>query len=226
MVKPTATILLVDDHPPICNGLRAMLEPPYAVVGMVHDGNDVLGMVDRLHPDVVLLDLSLPGQGGLAVTRDLKSRAEAPKVVVITMHSDRVYVEEALRAGAEGYLLKTSRATELRKAVSEVLAGRQHVSPELRGARRNGVAETERPVEGPWEGELAPLSQLTSRQRQVLLLVGQGCSNQEIAERLHLSVKAIEYHRAGIRQVLSINTQAALYRFATLYAATQELSKH
>lgn len=216
------TILLVDDHPPICDGLRAMLEPQYAVIGMVHDGSDVLGMVDRLHPDVVLLDLSLPGRGGIAITRELKSRGKSPRVVVVTMHTDRVYVEEALRAGADGYLLKTSRTSELRKAVGEALSGRQYVTPDLRTTRRSGAAEAQPPTEGPWEGELAKLSELTTRQRQVLLLVGRGRSNQEMAEQLHLSVKAIEYHRAGIRQVLSIQTQAALFRFATLYAASQE----
>lgn len=216
------TILLVDDHPPICDGLRAMLEPQYAVIGMVHDGSDVLGMVDRLHPDVVLLDLSLPGRGGIAITRELKSRGKSPRVVVVTMHTDRVYVEEALRAGADGYLLKTSRTSELRKAVGEALSGRQYVTPDLRTTRRSGAAEAHPPTEGPWEGELAKLSELTTRQRQVLLLVGRGRSNQEMAEQLHLSVKAIEYHRAGIRQVLSIQTQAALFRFATLYAESQE----
>ena len=217
------TILLVDDHPPICDGLRAMLEPQFTVIGMAHDGNDALGMVDRLRPDVVLLDLSLPGLGGIAVTRELKSRGKAPRVVVVTMHADRVYVEEALRAGADGYLLKTSRTSELRKAVGEALSGRQYVTPELRGGRRGGASEPEPPAEeGPWDGELAPLAELTTRQRQVLLLVGRGRSNQEMAELLHLSIKAIEYHRAGIRQVLSIQTRAALFRFATLYAASQQ----
>lgn len=218
-MKPAASILLADDHPFICDGLRTILEPQYVVVGMAHHGNDVVGMVERLKPDLVLLDLSLPGRGGLQLTRDLKARERPPRVVVVTMHSDRVYVDEAFHCGADGYLLKTARASELRKAISEALGGRRYTSPDLHAGQTSRSVESGQVSAGKWEGELAPLANLTPRQREVLLLVGQGYANHEIAERLHLSIKAIEYHRAGIRGALAINTQAGLYRFATLYAA-------
>jgi len=223
-LKPLASVLIADDHPFICDGLRTILEPQYAVVGMAHHGNDVAAMVERLRPDLLLLDLSLPGRDGLRLIRDLKAGERPPRVVVVTMHSDQVYVEEATRSGADGYLLKTARAAELRKAVAEVLAGRNYFSPELRSGRRSGVVAATGGSNVTLEGELEPLGRLTARQQEVLLLVGQGCSNQEIADRLHLSVKAIEYHRAGIRQVLAIRSQAGLYRFATLLAAAQAAS--
>jgi two-component system response regulator NreC len=196
-----------------------MLEPQYTVLAMVHDGHDVLGTVKCHHPDVLLIDLSLPGHNGLVLTRLLKELGDRPKIVVVTMHADRVYVDESLRAGADGFLLKTARAAEVRRALSEVLAGRQYVTPELRPPRSSppaGVAEPHPPL----EGQLSGIGQLTRRQRQVLLLVGQGFSNQEIAVRLGVSVKAIEYHRAGIRQTLAITSPVGFYKMAIRYAET------
>lgn len=220
-MTPRPTVVLADDHPLVCNGLKTMLEPQYNVVAMVHDGHDVIGTVTHYHPDLVLMDLSLPGYNGLILTRLLKELDEPPKVMVVTMHAERVYVDEALRAGAEGFVLKTARAAELRQAVSEVLAGRQYITPELRQAR-SGLLPGETDPSLPLEGELTQVGELTDRQRQVLLLVGQGCSNQDIADQLGVSVKAIEYHRAGIRQALAISSQAALYRMAIRYAEKVE----
>ena len=132
------------------------------------------------------------------------------------MHADRVYVDEAFRAGADGYLLKTARAAELRHALGEILSGETYVTPELRSARV-GPGDVLTPSV-QLEGELGMIEQLTDRQRQVLLLVGQGFSTQEIATRLGISPKAIEYHRAGIRHALAISSQASFYRIATVYA--------
>lgn len=217
-MRARPTLLLVDDHPLVCSGLMAMLEPRYEVVGMVHDGDEVLGMVASLHPDAVLMDLSLPGTGGLALARALKAGRRPPRVLIVTMHAELVYVDEALRSGADGYLLKNARAVELRKAVAEVLAGRTYIAPDLRPAPPSevpSVAVTEPPA---WVGELEIVSRCSRRQQEVLLLVGRGLGSQEVAERLHLSVKAIEYHRARIRQVLGITSEAAFYRCAALYA--------
>jgi DNA-binding NarL/FixJ family response regulator len=211
------TVVIADDHPLVCNGLKSIVEPSFSVVAMVHDGHDVVGTVVRYRPDVVLMDLSLPGYNGLILTRLLKELGELPRIVVITMHADRVYVDEALRAGADGFLLKTARAAEIRRALNEVLAGRRYVSPELRMARPT-QAEDEPKADLPLGGDLVAVEQLTPRQRQVLQLVGQGLSNQDIAVRLGISVKAIEYHRAGIRQALAITSQAGLYRMAIRYA--------
>jgi DNA-binding NarL/FixJ family response regulator len=220
-----ATVVLADDHPLVCSGLKAMLEPGFDVVAMVHDGNDVMGTVARHHPDLVLMDLSLPGQNGLALTRLLKEKGESPRVLVVTMHADPVYADEALRAGADGFLLKTARAAELRQAAEEVLAGRQYVSPEVSPARSKKAGKRKAGVPDELlDVDLAGVSQLTDRQRQVLLLIGQGYSNQEVGTRLGVSAKAIEYHRASIRHTLAITSQAALYRLATHYAETRARS--
>lgn len=216
-MTPRARLVIADDHPLVCSGLKTLLEPAYEVVATVQDGKDVMGTVARYAPDVVMMDLSLPGQNGLVLSRELKAQGERPKVVVVTMHADRVYVDEALRAGVDGYLLKTAKAAELRHALSEVLAGRRYVSPVLRRAQASppGLAAD---IGEPLDGENTGLAQLTERQREVLLLVGQGNSNQEIAARLGITLKAIEYHRARIRRVLAITSRAGLYRFATRYA--------
>lgn len=221
-----ATVVLADDHPLVCSGLKTMLEPGLDVVAMVHDGNDLMATVARLHPDLVLMDLSLPGQNGLALTRLLKEKGELPRVLVVTMHADPVYADEAIRAGADGFLLKTARATELRQAVEEVLAGHRYITPEVSPTRSLKAGKAGKAVvpDGMLDVDLAGVSQLTDRQRQVLLLIGQGYSNQEVGTQLGVSAKAIEYHRATIRHTLAITSQAALYRLATRYAATRERS--
>jgi len=211
------TVVLADDHPLVCNGLKAMLEPHYAVVAMVHDGHEVVGTVVRHRPDLVLMDLSLPGYNGLILTRLLKELGEVPRIVVVTMHADRVYVEEAFKAGADGFVLKTARASELRRALGEVMAGRRYVTPELRPVRPSepeGKTESEPTL----DGDLVGVGRLTRRQRQVLELLGRGLSTSQIARALGISAKAIEYHRSRIRQSLAITSQAALYRMAMRYA--------
>jgi DNA-binding NarL/FixJ family response regulator len=222
-MKARATVVLADDHPLVCSGLQSMLEPEYSVVAVVHNGNDVLGTVARYRPDLILMDLSLPETNGLELTRTLKARSELPRILVVTMHADPVYADEAMRAGADGFLLKTARTAELKKAVNDVLNGRRYITPEIVPAKapRRGKAAAGGAL---LEVDLAGVSQLTDRQRQVLLLLGQGCSNQEVGERLGVSEKAIEYHRSGIRQALAITSQAALYRLATRYAASQKRS--
>jgi len=217
-VKPEATILLADDHPLLCSGLKAMLEPAYAVVAMVHHGDDVVAMVERCRPDVVIMDLSLPGQHGITLTQQLKAGASPPRVLVVTMHADPVYVEEALRAGADGYLLKTTRAAEIRKGVAEVLAGRSYVALELRPPHPAGPTggPAARPPEGG--GELDGLHHLTERQLEVLHLVGKGLPSIDIGAQLGISLKAVEYHRSTIRAALGLASQAAFYRYAALYA--------
>jgi DNA-binding NarL/FixJ family response regulator len=114
-----------------------------------HDGRDVLGTVARYSPDLILMDLSLPGQNGLVLTRLLKELGTRPKVVVVTMHADRVYVDEAIRAGADGYLLKTARASELRHALKEILAGHRYISPTLELERPSPRGWTTDPAQ-PW----------------------------------------------------------------------------
>ncbi|HEU4700672.1 MAG TPA: response regulator transcription factor [Gemmatimonadales bacterium] len=203
-------IVIADDHALMCEGIRSMLSPPHTIVGTVHDGRDVPHTVSTLGPDLLLLDISLPGVNGLVLLRELRAELPELKVVMLTMHTERVYAEEALAAGAHGYLLKSSGSTELRFAVEEVMAGRQYVTPLVRPGPGGG------PGGEPGDVTVSPpaASALTPRQREVLTLLAQGLSTAEIAARLGISVKTVEFHRHAIRQELGLTSQAALVRFA------------
>ena len=206
MMGDRPKLLLVDDHALMAEGLRAILEPEYQVVDVVRDGGEVLGAVELHRPDVVLLDLSLPGRSGLEVSADLRRLYPEVRVVIVTMHADPVYADEALKTGAAGYVLKLARAEELRFAITEALAGRQYVTPLL--AEAAGAAS--RIVPSDAGGVLA----LTDRQREVLRLIAKGRSTIEIAAALGVSEKAVEFHRGRIRRTLGLTSTAALIRYA------------
>lgn len=215
-----ATLLIVDDHPSAASGLRTMVEPPYQVLEVAHHGDDVLPLVDRLRPALVLMDLSLPGKSGVLLTRELKARPDSPRVLAVTMHAELTFVREVLRAGADGYLLKTARATEIRHAVAEVLAGHRYVTADVALPPEERRRPT--PVPETLSAEMRVLlAQLSNKQLRVLQLIGEGCSSEEVAERLELSERTVAYHRGRIREVLGLTTQAGLFRVANLYAAAR-----
>lgn len=199
-----ARLLLADDHPMMCEGLRAILEPENQVVGVVHDGREVPGAVTRLEPDLVLLDISLPGRNGLDLARELHRTHPELKTMILTMHSERLYADEALRAGARGFVVKLAAGSELRFAVSEVLAGRTYVTSLVSGG--GGDAAGGAPAAGAHG--------LTPRQLEVLRLLARGCTTAEIANELGVSQKAVEFHRARIKRTLGLTSQASLVRFA------------
>jgi DNA-binding NarL/FixJ family response regulator len=205
-----ARILLVDDHPLVCQGLKALLEPRHEVVGMVHDGALVEDAVRRLRPDLVLLDLGLPNKLGLDLCRDLTRDYPATRVLVVSMQAERVFVEEALRAGAAGFLVKLSSDQDLLTAVGTVLAGEIYRNPRLetrsRPARDAEVSRTERLND--------PLEMLSRRQRQVFVLMGQGRTTREIAEQLGVEVKTVEFHRAKMERALGLKNARALMRLS------------
>ncbi|MBK8003188.1 MAG: response regulator transcription factor [Gemmatimonadetes bacterium] len=215
-----ATLLIVDDHPSVASGLRTMVEPPYQVLEVAHHGDDVLPLVDRLRPALVLMDLSLPGKSGVVLTRELKARPDCPRILAVTMHAEPTFVREVLRAGADGYLLKTARAAEIRHAIAEVLAGHRYVTPEVILPPEEPRRPT--PVPDTLSAEMrALLAQLSDKQLAVLQMIGEGCSSEQAAERMELSERTVEYHRGRIREILGLTTQAGLFRVATLYVAAQ-----
>ncbi len=215
-----ATLLIVDDHPSVASGLRTMVEPPHQVLEVAHHGDDVLPLVDRLRPALVLMDLSLPGKSGVVLTRELKARPDCPRILAVTMHAEPTFVREVLRAGADGYLLKTARAAEIRHAIAEVLAGHRYVTPEVILPPEEPRRPT--PVPDTLSAEMrALLAQLSDKQLAVLQMIGEGCSSEQAAERMELSERTVEYHRGRIREVLGLTTQAGLYRVATLYVAAR-----
>jgi DNA-binding NarL/FixJ family response regulator len=204
------TLILADDHALMTEGLRVMLEPEHEIVDVVRDGLHVVAAVEFHRPDLVLLDLSLPGRSGLEIAAELHARMPATRVLIVTMHADRIYADEALRAGASGYVLKLARAEELRHAIAEALAGRQYVTPLLSEHTAPGAARTE-PRGLPDAGGLLAL---TERQREVLRLIAQGRTTHEIAAALEVSPKAVEFHRVRIKKVLGLSSTAALVRYA------------
>jgi DNA-binding NarL/FixJ family response regulator len=204
------TILLADDHPVVRQGLRTLLEsePNFSVVGEASDGLEVADLVERLKPQVAVVDVMMPGLNGLEVTRQIRRRAPQTRVVILSMYADEAYVLEALRNGAAGYVLKDSSAVDLVKAVREVATGRRFLSPPL----------SERAIEAYEQkasaASLDTYETLTTREREVLHLAAEGHSNHEIAARLKISPRTVETHRAHLMRKLGLKSQVDLIRYA------------
>jgi DNA-binding NarL/FixJ family response regulator len=200
-------VLIADDHSMVIDGLRSLLEPEFEVVGAVNDGRAVLPAVRKLQPDVVVIDISMPLLNGLDCTRQLHDTGCTAKILILTMHPDATLAQEALAAGASGYLLKSSPGSELKGALRDVLQGRTYLSP---GVTRDAVEIMGRMTsihEDVW-------AHLTSRQREVLQLLAEGKSHKEVADILNISMKTAEYHKYAILDKLGLKTNAELVKYA------------
>ena len=200
-------ILIADDHSMVVDGLRGLLEPEYEVVGAVNDGRAVLPEVQKLKPDVVVIDISMPLLNGLDCTRQLREAGCTAKVLILTMHPDATLAQEALAAGASGYLLKSSPGLELKGALREVLQGRTYLSPAVTRDVLEVMGRMTSIHENVW-------AHLTLRQREVLQLLAEGKSHKEIASILNISVKTAEYHKYAILGTLGLKTNAELVQYA------------
>jgi DNA-binding NarL/FixJ family response regulator len=200
-------VLLVDDHMLVRQGLAALvgLQPDIEIVGQCGDGTAVIELAEQCRPDVVVLDISLPGMNGLDVCRGLLRRLPGVGVLMLTMHVDPEYVARALRLGARGYVLKEAAAEQLIQAIRVVAAGQRFLS--------TGVSQKQ----GPQQGEDAsddPFVRLTVRERQVLQLIAEGASNRIAADRLGLSIKTVDTHRSRLMRKLGIHDQTRLVKYA------------
>jgi two-component system response regulator NreC len=206
----TIKIFLADDHAIIRQGIKALLEreADIEIVGETGDGLAVLGLVENILPDVVILDLEMPGMKGLEVTYQIRQNFKKTYVVILSMHDKEAYVLEALRKGASGYVLKGSEVQDLIQAIHYAVEGKRFLSQPL----------SERAIEAYMhkaQGEdLDPYETLTPRERQIFHLVIEGLSNKEIAERLVVSTRTIETHRAKMMRKLDLNNQVELIRYA------------
>ena len=188
-------LLIADDHRLLVEGYRKLLETEFDVVGEVEDGRALLELAPQLQPDVILLDVSMPLLNGIEAARRLKPLLPDTKLLFVSMHADSQYVAEAFRAGGSGYLLKSCASSELVSAIHQVLQGRQYVTPAISTGELAQTAEV-RP------GAILP--QLSPRQREVLQLVTEGQTAKEIAGRLRISVKTVEFHKTRIMRALRV----------------------
>jgi two-component system response regulator NreC len=203
----TTRILVVDDHAVVRSGLRLLLDAAddMEVVAEAGSAQDAVFRMRETHPDIVLMDVVMPGTDGISATRSILTESPETKVVVLSMEDDPRYVREAFAAGANGYVLKEAADSELVEAIRQVGAGGRYVHPQL-GARLV-AAEAE-------EKKRAELDPLSDREREVLRLLALGHTNQEIGEMLFLSVRTVETHRSHIMQKLRLGSRAELVRYA------------
>ena len=213
MKKPR--VLMADDHSMILAGLRKLVEVECDVVGTVEDGRALVEAAQKLRPDLILLDISMPLLNGLDAARQLTKLVPESKVIILTMHASPTYATEAFQAGASGYLLKRSAVSELSQAIQSVMQGQQYLTPLI---TKDVLDSVFKPSTGK-RGKPASTA-LTPRQREVLQLVAEGRGTKEIATILSVSVKTVEFHRSRIMQQLDIHTTADLTKYAITHGIT------
>ena len=206
------SILIVDDHALLRQGIKKVLdlEPDLQVVGEAADGEEAVKMTLQLKPDIVLLDVNMPKKNGLEVTKELRDLVPQSKIVLLTIHDDENYVIEVVRAGATGYLLKDIEPGMLIKAIRSVYAGESFIYPTL---AKSLFYEASGQGKRPESGRRGSQDSLTMREIEVLQLIGQGLSNQEMAQRMFLSEKTIKNHLTNIFRKINVTdrTQAVIY---------------
>ena len=205
MSKPR--VLLADDHSLVLEGFRRILDDHCDLVGMVEDGRALLEAAQRIQPDIVILDVSMPLLNGIDAATQLKKSHPSIKVIFVTMHADADYVRSAFEAGASGYLLKRSAVDELEQAIRAVWAGHTYITPLI----AKGLLDVLMTI-GP--GQSQQKKTLTFRQREVLQLLAEGRTVKDIAIRLKISTRTVEFHKAQIMEQLNLRTTAELIKYA------------
>jgi two-component system response regulator NreC len=212
-------IVLAEDHTILREGLRALLsaDPYFEIVGEARDGRDAVRCVEKLVPDLLLMDLSMPRMSGMEAIREIKKRYPEIKIIALTVHKTEEYLLTTLKAGADGYVLKDATHDELVMAIKNVMRGKSYLSP--------GVSE--KVIEGYLEGKESSRSvssweSLSQREREVLKLIAEGYKNKDIAGDLCISLKTVEKHRANLMKKLDLHNAAAL----TVYAVERGLVSH
>jgi DNA-binding NarL/FixJ family response regulator len=202
-------VIMADDHSLILAGLRKLVEADCDVVATVEDGRELLEAAQRINPDLILLDISMPLLNGLDAARQLSKIVPDCKLIFLTMHASPAYATEAFQAGASGYLLKRSAASELQQAIRSALNGQYYLTPLI----TKDVLEMVLKRTVGKRGDPASTT-LTSRQREVLQLIAEGRGTKEIASILHVTVKTVEFHKAGIKRQLDLRSTAELTKYA------------
>jgi len=206
MTKPR--VLLADDHTLVLEGIKKLLEEHCEVIGCVEDGRSLLEAAQRLQPDVIALDISMPHLNGIDAAHHLRKIAPEAKLIFITMHADQAYVSQAFKAGASGYLLKRSAGSELMQAIQAVTGGNYYVTSLVAKDLVHAALNSTDPL------PIIQSNQLTARQREILQLVAEGQAVKEIAATLNISPKTVEYHKSKLMEHLDLHTTAELTKYA------------
>jgi two-component system, NarL family, response regulator NreC len=209
-------VLIVEDHTILREGLRSLLSShqDLEVVGEAENGLEAIRSAEKLLPDLILMDLSMPRMGGIEAVREIKKRQPKIKILILTVNDSEEYILAALKAGADGYILKDSTHTELLQAIRNILTGKRVLSPSV----------SEKVIEGYLEGKRvqqtqSPWDTLTHREREILKLIGEGYKNKEIADYLFISPNTVEKHRSNLMEKLNLHSASAL----TIYAIEKGL---
>ena len=204
-------IVIAEDHTILREGLRSLLSasPDFEIVGEADDGREAIRCVEKLKPDLILTDLSMPRMNGMDAIREIKRRSPETKILVLTVHKTEEYILATLQAGADGYLLKDSTHAELLAAVRHVLSGKHYISPGISDKVLEGYLEGRKTLKTKTAWET-----LTQREREILKLIAEGYKNKEIADDLCISVKTVEKHRANLMEKLNLHNVQALTTYA------------
>jgi DNA-binding NarL/FixJ family response regulator len=203
-------VVLADDHPIVREGLRQLVDaqPDMRVVGEAADGEAACRVTSALHPDILVIDMSMPVLGGAEATAHVRRTCPDVKVLALTVHEERAYLTQLLRAGASGYVLKRAASSELVRAMRTVAAGGTYIDPALAGTLVEGYLDAEAAA------ELSAPDVLSDREREVLMRIAQGFSNKEIAAALALSVKTVETYKARVSEKLALRSRVDMVRYA------------
>lgn len=205
----TIRVVIVDDHPMVAEGIEALLETydELTVVAALSSGQEVVDRVDELTPDVILLDLNMPGLGGLSATELILEKRPETKIVILSMHDTPEYISTALSHGARGYLLKDVPTEEIFTAIQRVMRGEEYLCTGAKGSLKPRIADGREP--------------LTSREQTILIQLATGKSNKDVAAELNISVRTVETHRKNIKRKLGISSTAGLTRYALEHGVVQ-----
>ena len=210
--RPRLRILLADDHIVVRHGLKLLIDdqPDMTVIAEAGDGETAVQRAVQLKPDVIVMDISMPGMNGLAATRQVRQLQPGAAIVTLTRHTDDAYLQELLRAGVSGYVLKQSAPTELLQAIRAAAAGRQYLDSALTARVTAAFLGT------PQKRRTQPGGTVSEREAEVLRLIASGHSNKEIASRLSLSVKTVEAHKSNAMRKLDLNGRIDIVKYAIL----------